>query len=187
MPIKYDIMGPFKFLPMECKHEIISMNHLLEGGLRLNGEYLDFTGGTGYIEGDEGKSFPESYTWIQCNDFYKKYSIVVSIATIPLGPLNFKGCICNINYLGNEYRMATYLGVKINQCSEQNVILTQRKYKLIIDVSKSNGKNLSAPHAGNMVRTIKEDISCKANFKFFINNDLLFDITDENTSFEYAQ
>ena len=186
-PVKYDIMGPFKFLPMECKHEIVSMNHTLEGGLRLNGKYLDFTGGTGYIDGDKGKSFPKSYTWVQCNDFYKRYSIVVSIANIPLGSFEFRGCICNISYLDKEYRMATYLGVKINECSKKKIILTQRKYKLIIEIFKSNGKNLSAPHNGNMTRTIKEDISCEANFKFFIENKLLFDITNENTSYEYAE
>ncbi|MCL2312076.1 MAG: hypothetical protein FWC41_06255 [Firmicutes bacterium] len=29
-PIKSSIMGPFRFLPMQCKHEIISMHHDLK-------------------------------------------------------------------------------------------------------------------------------------------------------------
>ena len=60
-PIKYDIMEPFKFFPMECKHTIVSMRHKLEGKLNFNGKELDFSNGIGYIEGDSGRSFPKNY------------------------------------------------------------------------------------------------------------------------------
>ena len=33
IPLKYDIMGPFSYLPMQCKHQIISMCHTLYGSL----------------------------------------------------------------------------------------------------------------------------------------------------------
>ena len=33
---------------------------------------IDFTNGVGYIEGDSGTSFPESYVWVHCNDFSEK-------------------------------------------------------------------------------------------------------------------
>ena len=65
-PLRSDIMGPFRFFPMECRHSVVSMNHEVSGNLFLNGESLEFRG-RGYIEGDSGKSFPENYTWIQCN------------------------------------------------------------------------------------------------------------------------
>ena len=55
------------FLPgMECSHGVISMTHALEGALSINGRTLDFTGGTGYIETDRGRSFPHAYLWAQC-------------------------------------------------------------------------------------------------------------------------
>lgn len=39
LPIRYDIMGPFRWLPnMECSHSVISMSHRLDGCLILNGE-----------------------------------------------------------------------------------------------------------------------------------------------------
>ena len=40
---------------MQCSHGVISMGHPLEGSVRLNGETIDFSGGTGYIETDRGR------------------------------------------------------------------------------------------------------------------------------------
>lgn len=185
-PIEYDIMGIFKYFPMECRHEIVSMHHKINGGLLLNGEYIDFSGGNGYIEGDSGTSFPEKYMWIQCNDFPIKCSIVVSVAIIKLGLLKFNGCICNINYVGDEYRMATYLGVRIIECSKNRVILKQGKYRLEINISSGSFYELAAPDKGQMKRTITEAISCKAEFKFFIKDMMLFNFKSENASFEYV-
>ena len=60
------IMGPFSFVPlMECYHAIINLGHQMQGQIELDGELMDFTGGTGYIEKDYGRSFPRTYTWIQ--------------------------------------------------------------------------------------------------------------------------
>ena len=56
-PIDGDIMGLFRFFPMECRHGVVSMNHNLKGAVMLNGEQLDFAGGKGYIESDSGRSF----------------------------------------------------------------------------------------------------------------------------------
>lgn len=185
-PIKYDIMGPFKFFPMECSHKIVSMNHRTDGYMILNNEYMDFTDGTGYIEGDSGTSFPKEYMWIQCCDFKKGYSIVASVATIPLLRFKFNGCICNINYLGQEYRLATYLGVKIIKCDKKKLILEQGKYKLIVEILNSEGQRLMAPKQGRMSYPIYEDIACTANFRFYIHEKELFNITSKYSSFEYC-
>lgn len=61
-PLRGDIMGPFRFAPgMECRHGVISMAHTLAGSVRVDGETLDFDGGTGYIEKDSGTSFPRRF------------------------------------------------------------------------------------------------------------------------------
>lgn len=184
-PIKYDIMGPFKYFPMECKHGIISMYHNLKGKLFLNGKELDFSGGTGYTEKDSGKSFPSSYCWIQANDFIQNCSIMASIATIPFLGFHFKGCICIVYYKGKEYRLATYLGVKILLCTKDTIILQQGKYRLEIKIFSNNGCKLNAPQNGKMSRKIIEAASCCANFKFFIKENKIFDSTSYHTSFEY--
>lgn len=37
--LKYDIMGPFKFIPfMECRHSVWSMRHPVNGEVNINGK-----------------------------------------------------------------------------------------------------------------------------------------------------
>lgn len=186
-PIKYDIMGFFKYFPMECSHGVISVHHTLDGSLTLNGKEIDFTNGVGYIEKDSGTSFPKSYLWVQCNDFKPKCSIMVSIADIPFYGLNFKGCICIVHYLGKEYRLATYLGVKIVGYNDHRLILKQGNYRLDVNIIKREGHSLYAPNVGKMSRTIHETPACKANFKFYIKNKLLFNLNSDNASFEFVK
>lgn len=145
--IKYDIMGPFCIFPMECRHGIRSMKHTLKGAVTLNGERIDFTGGTGYIEKDSGRSFPSEYTWIQANDFPKDASVMAAVARIPFLGMHFRGCICIIQYRGKEYRLATYLGAKILRCTSEKILLKQGKYILEIRIKNENSRELAAPKA----------------------------------------
>ena len=58
--IVYDIMVPFRWVPgMECRHSVFSMKHSVNGEIRINGKSYLFHHGTGYWEGDRGRSFPE--------------------------------------------------------------------------------------------------------------------------------
>lgn len=186
-PIKYDIMGPFAFFPMECRHGIISMNHRLKGKVWLNGEDIDFTGGQGYIEKDSGRSFPSSYVWIQANDFPKPCSIMAAVATIPFCGLHFQGCICVIQYQGKEYRLATYLGVRVLICTRKKIVLKQGKYRLEIRIAPCAGKPLHAPWEGEMVRTIREAASCPAEFRFFERNRQIFRLFSRHAGFEWER
>ena len=45
------------------------------------------------MEGDRGHSFPQGYTWVQSVDLPCDASVMLAVATIPLGPLHFIGCI----------------------------------------------------------------------------------------------
>lgn len=183
-PIKYDIMGPFKYFPMECRHIIVSMKHDLMGSIAINNKIMDFSGGTGYIEGDSGMSFPKSYTWIQCNDFKCDLSIVASVADIPFYCCQFKGCICVIMYCGREYRLATYLGAKIIKCDQDEMILVQREYMLQINMTRNNSQKLKSPFKGRMSGNILESVSTHARFRFYKNNKILFDLQSEHASVE---
>lgn len=159
-PLRTDIMGPFRFCPMECRHGIISMAHTLRGGITVDGEPHDFDGGTGYIERDSGTSFPSSYLWVQCNDFPQPCSFVVSIAHIPFCGMSFTGCICAIVYGGREYRLATYSGARIHVAEAGHICLSQGKLLLEIDVKPSHrGHALRAPLQGRMSGTIRESMN----------------------------
>ena len=185
-PISYDIMGPFKYLPMECRHSVISMDHDIEGELILNGEPIDFSGGRGYIEGDRGHSFPDKYIWAQCNCFDEPCSIMVALARIPFAGLKFWGCICVVLWRGKEYRLATYKGVRIVAKSPTRIELEQGKYRLVISLNNAGGHPLRAPDKGSMTRIIHESSNCEARFRFYIGGNEYFDKTSNCASFEYV-
>ncbi len=187
-PIRYDIMGFFKYFPMECRHGIVSLHHKLTGGFCINGRTIDFTGGVGYIERDSGTSFPKSYCWIQCNNFLETREpvcVFASVAHIPFYGLHFQGCICIVYYKGREYRLATYLGVKILACDERRLVLKQGPYLLEVDIYRNLGHKLVAPDKGQMLRSIHENPSCKAAFQFKYKNRILFDYTTSQASCEF--
>lgn len=187
IPIQSDIMGPFRFLPMQCRHGVHSMRHRLFGTLTLNGGQLDFSGGKGYIESDKGRSFPKSYTWIQCNDLEGDTSVMVSIAHIPFAGTWFWGCIGVVWFKGKEYRLATYKGVRVRHRSKTYIELTQGPYRLKINISPHKGHNLLAPKKGMMSQVIRESASIKAQFQFEKDSKVLFKEASDHASFEHVE
>ncbi len=186
-PLKYDIMGPFCFFPfMQCNHGVLSLNHYLKGKLKINGEILDFKGGAGYIEKDWGSSFPASYLWTQCNWFDGQDNcLMLSIAEIPFLIRKFIGCICVIYYGGKEYRLTTYLGVKIIRVSANEVIIKQRNLSLQIQLLEYHIKKLKAPVRGGMGRIVHESPICKVRYKFMCKDKIIFNFISEKASYEY--
>lgn len=183
--LRSDIMGPFRwFANMECTHSVISMEHALYGQVELNGDILDFSGGMGYLEADRGSSFPTDYLWTQCS--WAGCSLMLSIATIPLGRFCFTGCICAIVLHGQEYRIATYRGVKILKWSARGAILKQGQYWLEVQLLEQKAQPLRAPCGGNMNRIIHESLCAKVRYSFWRGRELLFDHTATHAGYEYA-
>lgn len=185
LSLRSPIMGPFHFLPMQCSHEILSMRHSLSGKFMVEDTLMDFSGGTGYIEGDYGRSFPKNYLWLQCNAFKENLSIMVSIAHIPIFGFTFTGCICAITYKGREYRLATYKGVHIRLATEEKIILTQGHYTLCILLKPAKTLPLYSPQNGQMTGTIHESICTKADFTFRYKGSLIFHAKSNRCSYEY--
>lgn len=213
-PIRYTIMGYFKYFPfMECKHEIISMYHKVYGNILCNGNKYTFRSGIGYAEKDAGYSFPKWYLWIQCSNFLaenvhgsgqfmNQCSVFVSIADIPYHGMRFNGCICAIMYQGREYRLATYLGVKIRKSGPYKVILKQGRYlfKIFLKQKPDSGGSkqsviksqefsheLFAPFRGDMVKVIKEQHLAVGRFLLYENGKLIFDLISPHVSYEYVE
>ncbi len=186
-PIRGDIMGPFQFLPMECRHTVVSMNHRLAGKVVLNGTPLDFTGGKGYIEGDSGRSFPKSYTWVQCSAFERDCSIMASAAHIPFGWSWFWGCICVVLLEGVEYRLATYRGAVIRHRDEGRLLIVQGDLSLEVRFGRRRpGFALDAPDRGRMSRSIREVPCAPALFEFRQGGRVLFREESPFASCEYV-
>ncbi len=182
--IKYDIMGPFRFLPlMQCRHSIFSMDHQVNGKIEINGKKYLFSDGHGYIEGDKGCSFPREYAWTQCH--HEDISLTLAVADIPLAGLHFTGVIGIIHSSGQEYRLATYLGAKASYIGNQTIIIQQGRYRFMAHLLEKKGQSLYAPQKGKMERTIQESARCTARYRFEENDRKIFDFSSEMASFEY--
>lgn len=183
--LRRDVMGPFRWVPgMQCVHDVISMKHSIQGWIRLNGSILDFRGGTGYIESDRGRSFPDAYLWCQGN--WQGGSMVVCVATVPFGPGNFTGCVCALVQGGTEYRLATYRGARVIRWSETGAVIRQGPYTLQIQLPDSRGQPLRAPVRGAMARTIRETLCGPVGLQLWREKELLLDRMDPLGSFEFA-
>ena len=76
------------------------------------------TEGTGYIEGNCGKSFLSVYLWTR--RMWSECILMLSGAKSSTGRNDFTGYICSIFLNGQEYQIAIYWGVKfqLGQLSE---------------------------------------------------------------------
>jgi tocopherol cyclase len=169
------IMGAFTFVPfMECYHGVVSMRHKIRGILTINGEDYGFENGIGYIEKDWGRSFPESWVWMQANPFQdSKASFMLSVAKIPWMGMHFTGLIGFLNVDDKVYRFATYLGDKILQLDQHDwgvdIVVKNGKNRLRIHAELSEGGRLMAPINGEMSRSMKESL----------NSSLHIELTDQ--------
>lgn len=183
-PLRYDIMGPFRYLPfMQCRHSVFSMRHRVDGTLLVNGTPYVFQNAIGYIEGDRGHSFPSRYAWTQCS--FPAGSLMLSIADIPFAGFSFTGIIGIVLLDGKEYRIATYLGAKAVKIDAEEIIVRQGSFLLSVRPQGPLGHPLQAPVAGEMCRTIHEHPSCKVAYHFEAGGIPLLELDAPNAAFEY--
>jgi tocopherol cyclase len=159
------IMGWFTFVPfMECYHGVVSMRHRIRGSLRLNEHEHIFKNGVGYIEKDWGRSFPESWIWMQANPFQNSdTSFMLSLARIPWMGSWFRGLIGFLYHNGKLERFATYLGhrtLSLVHCkNDLHINIEGRGRSLRIHAETDSGNDLIAPVNGVMRRSMKESLN----------------------------
>jgi hypothetical protein len=182
--LRRDIMGPFRFVPrMECRHSVFSMDHLVNGRLRVNGEDYLFRNARGYIEGDQGRSFPKRYAWTQC--CFDSGSLMLSVAEIPLWGIRFTGIISVVYLNGTEYRLATYSGAKAVKLQDGQITVRQGDLTLTAVLLEKHAFPLSAPVNGAMTRLIRENTSCRARYQFRKGAQTLLSLDTTRAAFEY--
>jgi hypothetical protein len=159
------IMGWYSWMPfMECYHDVVSLDHDLEGSLQVNEKTMKFTGGRGYIEKDWGSSFPECWIWAQANCFeFPGTSFMVSVAKIPWMGRFFMGHLCFLLHNGKLYKFMTWNGTRVNELShdEHQVIvsISGQKHTLEINIERTIAGEIKAPVSGSMERYIKESVN----------------------------
>jgi len=159
------IMGWYSYVPwMECNHGVISVTHDLTGSVTVNGDLRQLSGGKGYIEKDWGISFPESWLWMQCNNFpSQSASVMISIAKIPWRGSFFIGFVAFFSLNCITTIMATYNGAKVvslKRIDSNKTELVIRKGDMLLKavITKKGEGVLKAPSSGIMNNTIKESI-----------------------------
>lgn len=188
------IMGPFAFVPfMECYHGVLSMNHSIEGKLEIAGEKIDFSGGRGYIEKDWGHSFPSAYIWMQSNHFTKTgVSIKASVAKIPWLTSSFVGFIAGLYFDGQLIQFTTYNNSHLKRShvsdKEVEVILSNRKYLLELQIIRDDATELASPIQGFMDGRISESMTSSIHVKLINRKDgnVLFEDEGRNLALEVA-
>lgn len=165
------IMGWYSFVPfMECKHGVVSVLHRIDGTLSIDGVPIDFSGGRGYIEKDWGISFPESWIWLQSNNFATTDAcIMMSIAKIPWLGSFFSGFLGFFYLEGIFYPFSTYNKSVITRLEMMNEQLhlgfRSKKFQLNITATHKKSGILLAPKSGIMSRRIKESIDSELSIQ----------------------
>lgn len=184
------IMGWYSFVPfMECNHGVVSVNHDLRGTLSINGNLIDMNGGKGYIEKDWGTSFPESWIWIQSNNFDEHaVSFMLSIAKIPWMGGFFIGFISflfldNMFYLFSTYNRSSISGVN-NDKEQLEITLNNGSFQLKVKVTKNSFCDLTAPIKGEMTRRIKESIDSELHIGLFKTGEAIYTGIGKNVGLE---
>jgi tocopherol cyclase len=168
---KPGIMGWYSFVPlMECKHGVVSMHHTLKGGLHIDDTYIDFDGGSGYIEKDWGSSFPESWVWLHCNTFNATHtSFTFSVAKIPWLGSYFIGFISYLKLEDRFINLSTWSNARIEKLVYLDNILqitiSNSSCRLEIEAANSQAGPLKAPKLGSMNRIIKETVDATVELK----------------------
>lgn len=183
IPPKKDVMGPYRHFKMECKHKIISLYHPVSGKIVVNDKPISFDGGRGYIEGDEGYSFPSEYIWY--NSVYEDVTLTLAIATIPFGLIKFTGLLCVIRVGDKQYNLSTYKGAKVKERSRKGLLIKKGRYTLKLEYVIPYSPSLLAPTPTGMNRKIKEGLVVKSSYVFKKGKNTILIGNDDVSSLEY--
>jgi len=168
----WGIMGPLKLVPhLPCYHDVISVQHDVQGSLLIDGELTNWNGGVGFIETDRGYSFPKAYTWLQCNTFQdRNIAFNGSVSLIEMGNMNFVGCYALLYTPTSHFNFASWQGASVRFLDYKNhqlgIVLRQGQYDLNIKVQlpedyETTHQKIIAPVQGEMKNMISETMTAK--------------------------
>lgn len=183
------LMGPFSYLPhMECCHDVLSLSHTVEGEFFRNGEREEYRG-SGYLEKDWGRSFPEAWAWLQCSDFPgKDCRFMAAFARVPLPAGSFRGLISVFTIDGKQYRIASYYGARVQAfySSPRFTYLefTQGPLRVAAEAEREGAGMLYAPVLGSMNRAIEECPACPLRLRVWRHGRLVFSGRGKNAGVE---
>lgn len=188
-------MGFYNYLLfMECYSQVCALNGEIDGSLEIDGEIIDFTGGKVYIEKNWGKSFPESWVWIQSNSFENKsVSVTCSLATIPFPIRDFRGFLIGVTINDKFISFTTINNSKLLLKSlgqDVELVVTNNNLQLTLK-TKTNLSDFvlcMAPKNGHMIPLVKETLSGTVEMilEDIVSGNIIFKGIGKNTGVEYG-
>jgi hypothetical protein len=189
-------MGFYNYLPfMQCYTQVCIMNGTLEGSLIINGRETDFTGGSIYVEKNWGKSFPQSWIWVQSNSFYIEGAcLTCSLGYIPFPFRSFRGFLIGFHYNGSFYSFTTINRSKLRVIDKNghDVVITASNYHNSINIETSTDADkfilCKGPSTSGMSSMVKETLSgeIKVNLWDIKNCNSIFSGTGKLAGIEYG-
>ncbi len=188
------IMGPYAYVPfMECYHGVGSLDHRVDGEVRVGDRRFDFKAGRGYLEKDWGRSMPLAWVWVQANGFAGPGScILFSLARIPWLGASFPGFFALLSEgegagragpgAGRAgagagpasaapciHRFASYTGARVTSAElrgrDLSIEIRDRQRVLRLHAERSHEGVLRAPVDGVMERRIAESIDARVRMR----------------------
>jgi hypothetical protein len=181
------IMGPYAYVPfMECYHGVGSLDHRVDGEVRVGDRRFDFTAGRGYLEKDWGRSMPLAWIWVQANGFAGPGScILFSLARIPWLGASFPGFFALLSEgegagragagagpasaAPSIHRFASYTGARVTSADlrgrDLSIEIRDRRRVLHLHAERSHEGVLRAPVDGVMERRIAESIDARVRMR----------------------
>lgn len=169
------IMGWYAIVPfMECYHGVVSLDHAVEGRLRMDGEEVSFDGGRGYTEKDWGQAFPRAWVWMQTNHFGPPgTSLTASVATIPWLSGAFRGFIAGLLHGGRLYRFATYTRAAVEELALGDTHVTLQlagltqggRHRLRLEARRAGGGLLHGPERVAMLKRVAESLTSQVHVR----------------------
>lgn len=187
-------MGFYNYLLfMECYSHVCCLNGNIVGKLLINNREIDFTGGKVYIEKNWGKRFPETYLWIQANNFLNKdVALTISFGKVPLWKYHFNGFLTAFQLNDKVYKFTTINRSKVDlNVSNDKITIVFEKDDLVLTVEANYDKSkfliIKGPVDGKMDRDVKESITSEVKVELIDNfkGRLLFQGVSECSGLEF--
>lgn len=184
------IMGPFSFVPfLECRHGVVLMAGETAGTIAVGNETIRLNGGSGYIEKDWGRSFPDSYFWMQAARFEgKTAAFMLSVAAVPLGRGSITGVIGFLFADGRVRRFATYSGARVRRAEVSQdalqAVIALPHGELHVDARADAAGILRAPADGEMRREARESLRASLRVKLIERGKVVFSGVSVSAGFE---
>ncbi|MCW3491004.1 tocopherol cyclase family protein [Dethiobacter alkaliphilus] len=188
-------MGYYNFLTfMQCYSQVCCLDATLSGTLEINGQSVDFTGGSAYIEKNWGRDFPYGWIWVQANNFSRTgTSLSCSIGHIPFLFTSFRGFLIGFLANGVFYKFTTMNKSKVDIVREgEHYLITAWNKKHLLQIRSLAPKGsfvlCNAPRQNNMQPFVEESLQGRVEVLLmdYKTNHIIFHGSSSSAGIEYG-